>query len=289
MTKLIMELYSVNQWAVNSWSNNIGLWWLLWGITIGGFSLCNENAWITAIYNDRSYDNKFYDNGFIDWQRLISHLIKEKRMIIDFALKAETIWELQTKIDELKAKTSGEKNWYVLFTIPVWDDIRVLRVIVEDITFNTDWLVTTVQSGKMSFIAVDPPRFYSYNPSTKYYIGIENDFTWQINNNGNAKTYPVYYIVFNEASWVTEFTLTLNWYPLTVTSNISTGDLIVIATDPYSLLATTWVYKNNVAIDFDWQLTTPLNSFYNWFNNIERECNGTYNADFTILYHQIRE
>ncbi len=285
-----MENFSVNQWAVNSGSAVIA--WLsdiLWWINIGGFSLCNENAGITMVYNNRSYSNKFYDNQFIDWQRLISHLIKEKTLTIEFVIKASTKDELQVKIDEFKAKTSGEKNWRVLFTIQVWDDIRALRVIVEDTEFNTDWLVTTVQTGTMTLIAVDPPRFYSYQPTSKYYIGIEDDFTWQVNNNGNAKTYPTYYIVFNSASSVTEFTLTMNWYTLDVATTITAGDVITVSADPYGLIKDAGVYKNNVSIDFDWQLTTPLNSYHTDYNTIEWTCNGTYNADITVLYHQMRE
>lgn len=284
-----MENFALNEWALNSWSNQFdtSLLYLSDGISIGWFQLCGPNAWITVQYNDRSYDNKFYDNQYIDWQRLISHLIKEKRLSIKFVLKASSNDELQTVVDDFKNATSWQKtNGVVLFTVSVSWETRVLKVVVQDTEFNEDGIVSNVQTGTLTVVAVDPPRFYSYLVNTKYYQNISANFTGQINNYWNAITYPVYYFVFNSASWVTQMKRSVSGYEIIINTPIVTWDIIVISSDIYSIIKQADVYKNDISIDYTGQITTPLQS---GSNNVSFTCNWTYSVDITVLYNKMRE
>ena len=256
---------------------------LLSWITLWGFSLCSGESWITAVYDNVSYENKFNDNQFIDGQKIMSHLVKEKRISIDFVLKKETKDELAAYIQEFKSKVS----WEIDFTAVIWWDIRVLRVVTENIRFNLDWITTTTQSWTLDIIATNPPRFYSYNPNTKYYLDISSDFTWQINNTGSSEAYPVYYIVFNDVTSPTSvLTLTINWYTVTLSNSFVSWDTLVISSDIYWIIQDADVYLNWSVIDYDGQITTPLHS---WWNNIAFTCDGTYNCDITILFNRMRE
>jgi len=284
-----MNTLSYNEWAYNSPSTTaLLLLPSLAGITIGGFALCSTTTGISMQYNNRKYDNKFYENQFIDGQRLISHLIKQKSISLRFILKASDNDALQLLIDEFKSATSWQKTgWVVALTVTIGWEVRVLKVIVEDTDFNDDGITTAVQTGTMTLVAVDPPRFYSFNLSTKYYLGISAPFTGQITNVGNAIAYPVYYIVFNSAVAVTWLSLQINGYTVTISETIVTGDIVVISSDIYNIIKPADVYLNDVPIDYTGQVTTELTT---GTNAIEFDCTGTsYDIDITVLYHAMRE
>jgi hypothetical protein len=279
-------MQALNQSAVNQWYLDPSLLSITQWLTLWGFGLC-EHGGVTIQYNDVNYSNKFYDNQYLDWQRLISHLVKEKNIIVDFVIKGETKEELQALVDQFKVALSGQKTWWsVLLTVNVWDETRVLKVVCQWTQFNNDWINTTTQSWRTTIVAVDPPRFYSYVVSTKYYKDITWTLNGQINNLWNAITYPVYYIIFSEATGVDHIELTINGYKVTIDQTITAWDLLVVSADIYWIIKDAGVYINDVGIDFNGQVTTEITS---GTNNILFECNGTYNADISIIYHNMRE
>lgn len=282
-----MNINALNEQSLNQGILDPGLFSVINGITLWWFVLCSENSGVTVQYNDRKYENNFYSNQFIDWQRLISHLVKEKRLSIDFALRSDTNENLQLVIDDFKSKTAWHNtNGIIPFTINVSWETRVLQVITDEIRFNTDWLHTTIQTGTITVVAIDPPRFYSYDARTKYYQNISANFTGQINNNWNSKTYPVYIFVFNTASWVTETSREVLWYKITINESITDWDILIISSDIYWLIKDPDVYLNDNPIDYTWQLTTPI---LPWSNTIKFECDWSYDVDITIIYHDMRE
>lgn len=283
-----MENFALNEWALNSWSNDLVIdWWIQSWIAIWWFQLCGESSWVTMQYNDRTYSNKFYENQYIDGQRLISHLIKEKRISMKFFLRADSNAELQTLIDDFKTATSWQLTWWVIpLVIFVNGEQRELKVIVSETKFNEDWITTNVQTWTMEITAVDPPRFYTKIPTLKYYQNVSANFSWQINNNWNAITYPVYYFVFNSAVWVTNMSWSINWYAVNITTPIVSWDIIVISSDIYWIIANADVFKNWIAIDYMWQLTTPLNT---WSNGVQFTCDWVYDVDITVLYNKMWE
>lgn len=279
-------MYKINQVSLNQWLVGESLLDIFTGITIGGFALC-ENWGVTFQYNNTSYSNKYYDNEYLDWQRLISHLIKDKTINVDFVLKADSNNELQVLIDSLKSSLSWQKTWWVIvMTIPVWSEIRAIKVVTDRVEFDNNGINGKVQSGRFTLVAVDPPKLYSIVPTTKGYSGITTPFTGQINNLWTSITYPVYYLFFKSATSVTDLSITVNWYETSVSTTITTWDIIILSADIYGLISPAWAYKNNIEIDFDWQITTEIT---NGSNNIAFTCNGTYEVDISIVYHTMRE
>lgn len=274
---------SINQGALSPTLQGQG------SLSLNGFSMCSEWIGTSLFVGDRSYNNKIESNGWVDGGYVVSHLLQWSEIAIDFHIRGADKVDLQKKIDRFKWATA-RKN--MILTTNVGDDIRKMRVNTTETRLGRRGFGSLIQSGTISFEAVDPPRARSQNVRTKAYSSITWDFSGEVNNFGNANAYPVYLFIFNTAN-ISELTWTVNGYPVKITEAITDGDILTISADLYQLEKKAGVYINGSPVDFDGQVTVPLypeeygvenNTIWLSLNN-----GATCECDISILFHEMRE
>jgi hypothetical protein len=281
---------NINQWnAINQWELS-SILSSQSNLSINGFDLCSSWIWTTVNYWDRIYDNTILNNWWVDWWFLVSHLLNRGNVSIDFHIKGTDAVDLQKKIDDFKGATARKD---LILTVNVWSDVRKMRVNTTNTILEKRGYWSFIQSWSISFEAVDPPRAWSQSIDLKAYQNITAWFTGEINNFGNAETYPIYIFNFRDITDLTSLTWTVNWYPITINHTFADNDTVVISSDLYSIDQDAGVFINNVAVDFDWQVITPLYPEQFWVetNTLQLSVNpwASFECDISILSHKMRE
>lgn len=275
--------FAINEWAINEWVTPSAQSWS--HFIYNWLSLCSANIKITSSNRrDRQYNLNTVDNSFIDGGVVLSNFVKQKSISFGFAIKADTTSELETLIATFKEKTA-ERDWLLQILVD-WDTREIPCNIVND-TYDVMPYWAKYQTGNITFRAVNPPRFYLKTPTSKTYQGITGNFNWDLTNNGNAKSYPVYYFIFGTGiSWLSQIDINLNWFTTTINETINDNDILVVNGDVLDENGGK-VTLNWTEVDFAWPIDVELNP---WSNIFSVDFNGgTVDCNISVLNRQYFE
>lgn len=159
-----------------------------------------------------------------DWWRFEWILFKEKILNIKWYFITETRSDLELELRKIKSLLN--QSWLRIEKKEL-DRTSYIDVVVEDIKFS--WLSTRKTDFEISLISLDP-NFKLENPiekrfeelswnfqSTQYFTSSEHEF--------DLKT--LIYIA-NTPNNITEIEVIIDWYPIVITENISSWDLIIL-------------------------------------------------------------
>ena len=159
-----------------------------------------------------------------DWWRFEWILFKEKILNIKWYFITETRSDLELELRKIKSLLN--QSWLRIEKKEL-DRTSYINVEIEDIKFNK--LSTRQTDFEISLISLDP-NFKLENPiekrfeelswnfqSTQYFTSSEHEF--------DLKT--LIYIA-NTPSNITEIEVIIDWYPIVITENISSWDLIIL-------------------------------------------------------------
>jgi len=268
---------TTNQWSVNQ-TNGLPIVSTSSWFWFNGFDMCTSDFVITGTnIRDRDYNLNTSSNPYVDGWIVLSHLVNKKEIEFEFTMKADTKAELQTLIDTFKkatAVTEGELSFNFFWST------RVINCSITSDSYEQMPYGSNSQSWTISFRAVDPPRFHQKAPEARTYIGITTDLNGDITNDGSAKTFPIYYLIFGAVSGLDEINITLGGFITKINKTISTGDVLIVnwdITDPNGGNITV----NGTEIDYSWPIDTQLVTGSNPFSIT---FNWTQTCNISILY-----
>jgi hypothetical protein len=243
-------------------------------IVYNWFWFKNSNIIVSSINdsNWNSVDTQIYNNPLTDLWWELNYFFREKIINIWWFIKQNSQEELINIIDNIKGILW--KNNQNLDIKVNWTIRRAKASCINiDSIFDKKYYHLTLVPFNISFRLIEWFQKEIISQAQTL-ISQTAGFTEEIINMWSIRTNPVFNILFNSATSVTEIILTLWQDILTITTTITASDLIII--DCENKIIT----KNTTEIDFIW--TFP--SLEVWVNSYTIAINWTKNFDLSVIY-----
>ena len=204
-------------------------------IMYGGYSLYNAHMTISKIGydNGHSVDAPTYSNPMTDLGGEQSYYFRQKIIQIKGNLKASNREELEIAIDNMK-RALGRPNQDL--DIKVNGKIRRAKASCTNLDgiFNREhyhitFIPFTIQFRLVSEFSKELTR------NTQSFNNLTANITEEITNTGTVRTNPTASIVFNTATGVNNVSFSILDNTITVSTPISTGDVLTIDCDDLSV------------------------------------------------------
>jgi hypothetical protein len=243
-------------------------------IAYNWFWFHNANIIVNSINdsNWNSIDSQIYNNPLTDWWWELNYLFREKIINITGHIKQDTTENLIKYIDIIKGVLW--KNNQNLDIKVNWTIRRAKASCMNlDTIFDKKHYHLTLVPFSISFRIIEGFQ-KELTSQSQTLTGQTAGFTEEIINTWTIRTNPIFNILFNSATSVTEIILTLWTDILTINDTIATNNLFII--DCENKIIT----KNWVEVDFLW--TFPKLEV--WTNSYTIAINGTKNFDISVIY-----
>jgi len=259
-------------WAIGQYSiagEPLGALWLSylttsWLVIFNGYVIsdCSEIFAEEWNYDDvNEIDLETYNAPQIDWGGVLWYFTRWKTLEFKIIIKANSLVELNDKLDELKSKLV-KREWDL--EININSETRVYKASLTDLKVNRDFAQENIQSDiRIQFRAMNDA--YSKIATSETQNNVIWNISLDIQNEGTAKADFKVYIIFGVGNvWVNTITLINNWYSFIVNQSINDGNIIQIDWQDRKVM------YNLTEIDYTWifqQLqpwSNPMQLQFNW-------------------------
>ena len=243
-------------------------------IVYGGYSLKNARMTVSKIGYDigHSVEAPTYSNPLTDLGGELSYRFRQKIVIVNGKMKAESGEALEMAIDDMK-RAHGRPNKDL--DIKVNGNIRRAKASCINLDslfsrehYHIDWIPFTIQFRIVSEFAKELQR------QNQSFNNLTTGITEEIINRGTVRTSPVISMTFNTATGTNNVSFGIADNIITVAETITTGDVLQIDCDNKV------VTLNSLEIDFSG--TFPILEVGT--NSYTITKNGTVDYNFSISY-----
>ena len=214
-------------------------------------------------------------NPMFDWWGVVERRFKNKDYTIRGVLRANSAEELEALMDEFKYRMVTPVNWLLKIKNPLWYRVTYATLANQNIFDRKHYHITFVPYT-LVFRSMDPFQTDEWYQS-KSFLGMNTDFSLDINNNGRRQTLPRFIFIFSNPT--TAFGLTLSIWNNSITITTSISQLAIIDIDCENFT----VKKNNVAVPYSWTLP----HLKVWTNITDITITWTKTYDLTVLYKRV--
>lgn len=233
--------------------------------------LRNKIVWFSDHDDLWSINYETYNYSRADWWNALAKYYRTKRITMQLTLKANSEEELNDLIDEFKLQTSamqGNLDIIINWLVRRWE-----ATVISLEFWRKNYNITFCQNVKIVFDCVNPFAFNLTSISKSYYwcswtFVSEFIYSWKVN------CYPTFYIIFNNASDLSEFYIDANWYLFEIDQEINAWDILII--DGQTKLAK----LNWVVIPYKW----PFPIIQPWLNNFEFSLQSGALANYDVVF-----
>lgn len=207
-----------------------------------------------------------------NWKWFLNKFWREKIFVLKGIIKQDTQIKLEEKIDELK-KNLRKNEGILVYKLWNWK-YRQIKATLTNISFqkehyNIVWIPFTLE------FKANEPFWYDSIPKEVVFPSVSTSPFWEeLLNDWNEESKPQITIYFISASNVTSISIETNNRNITLTWNITAGDIVII--DCLNRV----VKKNNVIQDYSWTFL-KLNP---WLNTITYTINWTFVCDISNIF-----
>lgn len=239
-------------WTAPEWSQLVYNWVFMFN----DWNLDNwHNIRVIASNHDDIWTMDFdtYKTPLQDWWWVLWKYYRTKTIQIVLSIKADSQESLNDLIDEVKYRTA-QTQWDLRIIIN--NVVRERKATCTSLKFNRQsFNVNRVWNVILTFSCVNPhsqllePNAVSFISQTWIYQTVIN-YDWR------AETYPTIRIAMeSSASW---FSFSLNWYEISITSELEEWDVVIFDWDKKT------VQVNDDEVEYTWPFT-PLTYWDNTF------------------------
>lgn len=267
------NIANFNNVLFNGWRKTTAWWWAD-DIVFNWFWLQNENYMITEmnVWNMPRINLLTYDNPKNDWWWVLDRFYKQRTISLSGWVKWSDSDDIEDKIDNLK-KALSIKTWYLDWKVKWTTYRRILCSLTNSDIIDRQHYDIDHWKFKLTFTALEP-FWVEKSWSTVVFQWVNDEINEDINNEWNLYSNPIFNILTNSATNVSQLKVKIWWNQIIIDQTINSADIIEINT------ITKEVLINNISTDFSWKFP-KLESGINSLNII---ANWTYNFDIAVLF-----
>jgi len=215
---------------------------------------------------------KSFDFPINNGKWYISNYYRWRTIELDMLVKAETAWEFNAFLDEVRWKLA--KNNVLLQEKINWE-YRDILVSTVSLPLNIEYYNITYLEFKVTFEALEP-FWYSDKYTSHSFLDMIEDTQEEITNEWNVEVDPIITYSYKTASGVSFIRVDINWLYIEITHDLVDSDSVIINCKEKTAKI------NWVLVDYTW--TFP--ELDNWSNIVNFTSDGDYDVDVNILYQR---
>ena len=243
-------------------------------IVFDGFSLQNANIITSRIDYDNQGQVELNTFNFpkSDGWGVLSKYYRGRTITIECTIKSDISTTFNILLDTIKKKLRTTNGY---LDIKVNGEIRRIKANLTKFDAGRQHYNVTFTKAIIEFTAVEP-FFYAKNKQSYKFLWVTGSQWYEIVNEWSVESLPTFYIIGTAGSSVTSLSIIAYWKTLTVSTTISSGDILIISSEEKT------VTKNGTEIDYTWFF--PI--FSAWSNPFTLNTVWTTAIDITILQNK---
>lgn len=247
-----------------------------WILIFNEQELCAFEEWVAALttnkYDLPNFNLVSYKSPLIDNWGVVSHLISDRDLEFEVYIKGDDVVDFWDKVQAFKKKIVQQEGTLKLV---IWSQTLFCKASVTEFT-RTERDAPYASTFRLRFKSLE-----SYNDwfqTQLSYINVLGNISAGITNEGHRETDLSIVMSFTTATALTDITITVNGFPITISNTFNSWDVLFIDS------VTGIVQLNAVEIEYTWLLPALLtNPTLSWFNPVVFDFNAWSTVDVNIV------
>lgn len=210
-----------------------------------------------------------WNRKFLNTSKYLSDT-DSKAIQISWLICDSSKWALLSRIEKLKQAIVRQNE--VLY-IKDSKTIKYAKAYCDWIEFSENTYDITKMKFTINFIIVDLLKKYLANETI--FINLTTNKSFWIFNDWTLCDWKCE-IITNNADWVSNLSLDINWSTINISENINTWDVIMFDSEKSA------IYKNYIEVSYTWEFTMLCQ----WNNVISVNSNWAYDYRFNFKYNK---